>query len=59
LAQRGTRATIHPLKKRTLALAFLGFVLALVAATLGVLRTRWAGERKTRTGLPCKEEISV
>ncbi|HET8542662.1 MAG TPA: translocation/assembly module TamB domain-containing protein [Anaeromyxobacter sp.] len=33
------------MKKRTLALAFLGFVLALAAATLGVLRTRWAGER--------------
>ncbi len=33
------------MKKRTLALAFLGFVVALVAATLGVLRTRWAAER--------------
>jgi translocation and assembly module TamB len=33
------------LKKRTAALAFLTLVLALVAATLLVLRTRWAGER--------------
>jgi len=33
------------LKKRTVALAFLGFVLALVAATLAVLRTQWAGDR--------------
>ena len=49
------------MKKRTLALAFLGFVLALVAATLGILRTRWAAERicvlaaaraQAATGLP-------
>ncbi|HEX9051085.1 MAG TPA: translocation/assembly module TamB domain-containing protein [Anaeromyxobacter sp.] len=33
------------MKKRTLALAFLGFLAALVAATLGALRTRWAAER--------------
>ncbi len=33
------------MKKRTLALLFLGFVVALVAATLAVLRTRWAAER--------------
>ncbi len=50
-----------PLKKRTLALAFLLLVVALVAATLLVLRTRWAGERicalaaaraEAATGLP-------
>ncbi len=45
LAQRGTRETIERLKKRTAALAFLTLVLALVLATLLVLRTRWAGER--------------
>jgi translocation and assembly module TamB len=33
------------LKKRIVALAFLAAVLALVAATLLVLRTRWAGDR--------------
>ncbi|HEY6002517.1 MAG TPA: hypothetical protein VIV57_06550, partial [Anaeromyxobacter sp.] len=33
------------MKKRTVALAFLALVVALVAATLLVLRTRWAGER--------------
>jgi translocation and assembly module TamB len=33
------------LKKRIVALAFLGVVLALVAATLLVVRTRWAGDR--------------
>jgi translocation and assembly module TamB len=33
------------LKKRIVALAFLSVVLALVAATLVVLRTRWAAER--------------
>ena len=32
------------MKKRTIALAFLAFVLVLVAGTLAVLRTRWAGE---------------
>ncbi|HEY6097989.1 MAG TPA: translocation/assembly module TamB domain-containing protein, partial [Anaeromyxobacter sp.] len=49
------------MKKRTAALAFLLLVLALVAATLLVLRTRWAGERicalaaaraESATGLP-------
>lgn len=33
------------MRKRTLALAFLAIVAALVVATLLVLRTRWAGER--------------
>lgn len=33
------------MKKRTLALALLALVAALVVATLAVLRTRWAGER--------------
>jgi translocation and assembly module TamB len=33
------------LKKRIVALAFLAVVVALVAATFVVLRTRWAGER--------------
>jgi translocation and assembly module TamB len=45
LAVRDARATIPRLKKRTLALAFLALLLALVAATLVVLRTRWAAER--------------
>jgi translocation and assembly module TamB len=45
LAGRDARVTIGPLKKRTLALALLGLVLALVAATVAVLRTRWAGDR--------------
>jgi translocation and assembly module TamB len=49
------------LKKRTVALAFLAAVLALVAATLLALRTRWAGDRicalaaaraEAATGLP-------
>lgn len=49
------------MKKRTLALAFLGLLLALAGATLGVLRTRWAAERlcaiaaaraEAATGLP-------
>jgi translocation and assembly module TamB len=49
------------LKKRIVALAFLAVVLALVAATLLVLRTRWAGDRicalaaaraSAATGLP-------
>jgi translocation and assembly module TamB len=35
-------------KKRTVALVFLGFVVALVGATLAVLRTRWAGEKICR-----------
>ncbi|WP_242394530.1 translocation/assembly module TamB domain-containing protein [Anaeromyxobacter oryzisoli] len=33
------------MKKRTIALALLALVAALVVATLAVLRTRWAGER--------------
>ena len=33
------------MKKRTVALVFLGLVVGLVAATLAVLRTRWAGEK--------------
>ncbi len=33
------------MKKRTIALAFLAFVLLLVAGSLAVLRTRWAGNR--------------
>ena len=33
------------MKKRHLALAFLALVLALLAGSLAVLRTRWAGER--------------
>ena len=45
MARRCARATIGRLKKRTVALAFLLLVIALVAATLLVLRTRWAGER--------------
>ncbi len=36
------------MKKRTAALVFLALVLALVAATLLVLRTRWAGDRICR-----------
>lgn len=49
------------MKKRQLALAFLAFVALLVAATIAVLRTRWAGERlcavaaervRSATGLP-------
>jgi translocation and assembly module TamB len=45
LAGRARRATIDRLRKRTVALAFLATVMALVAATLLVLRTRWAGDR--------------
>ncbi len=45
MARRGGRETIARLKKRTVALAFLAVVVALVAATLLVLRTAWAGER--------------
>ncbi len=61
MAGRVARETIVRLKKRTVALAFLAVVLALVAATLLVLRTRWAGERicalaaarvKMATGMP-------
>lgn len=36
------------MKKRTVALVFLLLVLALVGATLAVLRTRWAGDRICR-----------
>ncbi len=61
MARRVARETIVGLKKRTVALAFLAVVLALVAATLLFLRTRWAGERicalaaarvQAATGLP-------
>ncbi len=61
MALRVARETIVRLKKRTVAFAFLAVVLALVAATLLVLRTRWAGERicafaaaraEAATGLP-------
>ncbi len=45
MAPRDSRETIDRLKKRTVALLFLVVVLALVAGTLLVLRTRWAGER--------------
>ena len=45
MAGRAARATIDRLKKRTVALAFLATVVALVAATLLVLRTPWAGDR--------------
>ncbi len=61
MAGHAGRETIAPLKKRTVALAFLAVVLALVAVTLLVLRTRWAGDRicalvasrtEAATGLP-------
>jgi translocation and assembly module TamB len=45
LARRRSRATIKRLKKRTVALVFLLLVVALAAATLLTLRTRWAGDR--------------
>jgi translocation and assembly module TamB len=45
LARRVARARIDRLKKRIVALVFLATVLALVAATLLVLRTPWAGDR--------------
>jgi translocation and assembly module TamB len=45
LAQRAKRARIGRLKKRFVALAFLATVVALVAATVLVLRTPWAGDR--------------
>ncbi len=45
LARRAIRARIDRLKKRFVALAFLATVVALVAATLLVLRTPWAGDR--------------
>jgi translocation and assembly module TamB len=45
LAQRAKRARIGRLKKRFVALAFLATVVALVVATLLVLRTPWAGDR--------------
>jgi translocation and assembly module TamB len=45
LARPLERARIDRLKKRIVALAFLAVVVALVAATFVVLRTRWAGER--------------
>ena len=61
MARRVARATIARLTKRTVALAFLAAVVALVVATLLVLRTHWAGERicalaaaraEAATGLP-------
>ncbi len=45
MARQGARATIGRLKKRTAALAFLLFLLALIGATVAVLRTRWAADR--------------
>ncbi len=45
MARRVDHETIARLKKRTVVLASLAAVLALVAATLLALRTRWAGDR--------------
>jgi translocation and assembly module TamB len=45
LPPRTSRATIERLKKRTVALASLALLVALVVATLLALRTRWVGER--------------
>ena len=45
MACRVGRETIARLKKRTVVLVSLAVVVALVAATLLVLRTAWAGER--------------
>ena len=42
---RAPRWRIEQVKKRTLALAFLVLVVALVGGTIAVLRTRWAADR--------------
>jgi translocation and assembly module TamB len=45
LAAAGSGGTIDCVKKRRLALIFLAAMLVLVAGTVAVLRTRWAGDR--------------